>query len=319
MTDDPATDTPSPDEAFAALGDETRLSILRILGRADGPLAFSELYDRADADDSGGFNYHLDRLVGHFVEKTDDGYALARPGQRVVEAVRSGAVTETPALARTAVDETCRHCGAPVEIQYRDGSVEMYCTECPGTYGHVHDDGGGVREAPEGYLGRLPFPPAGLADRTPDETLRAAWTWGNLEMLAMASGICPRCGASVEYTVTRACDDHDPGEGYCTACDRIHGVTLAISCSNCPFESGGFAAIGLLANTALLDLLTDHGINPVAPTSIHRADAVHGTYDEDIISTDPFAARFTFAVGDDTLALTVDEAFDVVETERRAD
>ena len=58
----------------------------------DGPLAFSSLYDRVDVDDSGQFNYHLDKLAGHFVPNTDHGYALARPRRRVVESVLVGPV-----------------------------------------------------------------------------------------------------------------------------------------------------------------------------------------------------------------------------------
>jgi hypothetical protein len=34
--------------------------------------------------------------VGHYVEKTDEGYERRRPGERVVEALPSGAVIETP-------------------------------------------------------------------------------------------------------------------------------------------------------------------------------------------------------------------------------
>ena len=45
MTDDTGSEGAlSPDAAFAVLGDETLLQILRTLGEADEPLAFSELF-----------------------------------------------------------------------------------------------------------------------------------------------------------------------------------------------------------------------------------------------------------------------------------
>lgn len=90
--------TLSPDEAFAVLGDDTRLQILQMLGAADEPLAFSELFDRIEYHDSSNFGYHLDKLVDHFVRKTDEGYALRQAGRRVVEAILSGAVTDDPVL-----------------------------------------------------------------------------------------------------------------------------------------------------------------------------------------------------------------------------
>jgi len=54
MTGDPdGTSTLPPDDAFAVLGNETRMEILRALGDADGPLPFSELHDRVGTRDSG--------------------------------------------------------------------------------------------------------------------------------------------------------------------------------------------------------------------------------------------------------------------------
>jgi hypothetical protein len=76
----------SPDEAFAILGDETRLNIVRVLWQTGAlheyddiddsasTLSFSELRKRVNVSDNGRFNYHLSKLVPHFVRKTDGGY-----------------------------------------------------------------------------------------------------------------------------------------------------------------------------------------------------------------------------------------------------
>jgi len=88
------------------LGNETRVQILRELGDAGEPLAFSTLYDRVDVTDSSQYNYHLDKLLGHFVHRVDGEYALARPGERIVEAIRSGAVIGDPEIGRTTRSET---------------------------------------------------------------------------------------------------------------------------------------------------------------------------------------------------------------------
>lgn len=306
----------SPDEAFAVLGNGTRMEVLRALSDADGPLRFSELHDRVGIRDSGQFNYHLEKLVGHFVQNTDDGYELSQSGTRVIEAVLSGAVTAAPEVAPTRIDESCHYCGAPIVVHYREERVDLYCTECSGTYG-----GSSRREAadiPEeyGFLGGLPLPPAGVQGRTPEEVFGAAWTWGNLEILSMASGVCPRCSAAVERSVS-TCEDHDATGGLCEQCDRRHAVYLTVHCTNCNFDSAGGFVLGLVAETELLSFLTDHGINPVSPDSIVRISRVHEDYDEDLLGTDPFEARFTFAVDDEALALTVDDTLNVVDTTRR--
>lgn len=299
------TSTLSPDDAFGVLGDETRLDILRALGDADDPLSFSALYDRVETRDSGGFNYHLERLTGHFVHKSESGYTLRRAGRRVIEAVLSGALTDDPTLARTRIDQSCWRCGAPIEIGWRAGSMEMFCTECPGRFRKHHGTERSDSLTLEGYLGRLPLPPAGLQDRTPEEALRAAWTWGNLEMLSMASRICPRCSATLDHDVT-VCEDHDPTEGLCSSCKGRYAAGITFVCTNCVFEAGGGFAVALLDDTDLLSFITSHGFNPISPESLRPLNEVHGDYDEEILSVDPFEARFTFSIGDDTLTLTVE-------------
>jgi endogenous inhibitor of DNA gyrase (YacG/DUF329 family) len=308
----------APDEAFAVLGNGIRMGILRALGAADGPLSFSSLYDRVDVDDSSQFNYHLDRMVGHFVERTEAGYRLAGAGRRVVEAVLSGAVTDRPTLERSPVEEPCPYCGAPVAIEWEKGGVSVFCSACAGRYDHARpphaagDDGGGAG----GYLGRHPLPPAGVRGRDADEVLRAAWTWGNLEILALASGLCPRCAATVEWEA-ELCESHDAGEdGLCEACGGRHAVSVRATCSNCILETGGEPVVALAAETGMLALLTGRGLNPVSPASVHRVEAVHGEYEETVLSREPLRARYTFAVGDERLSLTVDEELSVVESRR---
>jgi ribosomal protein L37AE/L43A len=339
MPDD-APSTPSPDEAFAALGNETRLAILRALGDADGPLAFSALYDRVDVSDSGQFNYHLDRLTDHFVRHSEEGYELARPGSRIVEAVLSGAVTDTPVLEPTEVDHPCPFCGAPVEVTFRDERVELYCTECAGNYGAgakaapdgasgVEDGTDGDRERDPGtvtsgdgaygYLGYHPLPPAGVQGRDADAVLSAARTWGYLELMAAAGGVCPRCSAPLDREV-RVCEAHDASDGICPNCDDRYAVGVTLRCRNCIYDEGGSAAVALAGATPLLAFLTARGYDPVTsdPGTHAAVSRTLNDYEETVLSTDPFRARFTFAVDGDELALTVDADMDVVEAVERS-
>ncbi|PSP88690.1 ArsR family transcriptional regulator, partial [Halobacteriales archaeon QS_4_66_20] len=128
--------TLSAAEAFDIVGDETRLLILKTLAEANEPLAYSELFDRIEYDDSSNFTYHLEKLVGHFVRKTEEGYAPRLTGRRVVEAIFSGVVTDTPVVERTDVDMACMYCGSQTEMAYYDEVAVIYCRECEGRIGN---------------------------------------------------------------------------------------------------------------------------------------------------------------------------------------
>lgn len=308
--------TLSADDAFGALGNETRMEILRALGDADDPLTFSQLREAVGMRDSGQFNYHLDKLVGQFVERTDDGYVLQQAGRRVIEAVLSGAVTQAPEFDLSTIDEQCHYCGAPIAVRYSEERVRMYCTSCEGAYsGRARADGSVVPDE-YGYLGTMLLPPAGVEERTPEAAYRAAWTWGNLEILAMASGVCPRCSADVEHT-THICEDHGTADGLCDACGRRHGIHVSAGCTNCNYRIGGgiFVAFGTM--TPLLCFLLDHGINPIAPgpDDRHTVNRVHEDYTEEVLDTEPLELRFTTTVDEDEFVLTTDGDLNVIEVD----
>lgn len=319
MTTDDGTgegaDPLAPDDAFAVLGDETRVAILRVLGEADGPLGFSDLRERVGMRDSGGFNYHLDRLVGHFVERDDDGYRLRRAGERVIEAVLSGAVTASPVREPTRVDWTCHYCGAPVGVSYREERLRVFCTECPGVYGR----GSGPDDY--GLHGTLYLPPAGVEGRDATQLLRAASVWGGLATMAAVGGVCPRCSAALSESV-EVCEDHERAGGgdgtdgaCCDACGGRYAAGIRFSCTNCIYERSGAFGVRLLANADLRSFLTARGVDPVTHAS-HSTVGAAMDYDEEVVSTDPFEARFTFRADGDALTLTVGDDRSVTDVSR---
>lgn len=306
--------TLEPDDAFAVLGNETRMAILQKLADSDGALAFSELRERVGVSDSGQFNYHLNKLVGHFIRNPDEGYTLGQAGERVIEAILSGAVTENPLIEPTHVDLQCPLCDAPVEVSYQNEWVALSCTECPGIYGesslddqtHVPD---GMLE--RGYLGGLSLPPAGIHGRGPMEVLQAAEVWGTLETLATAEGICPRCSASMETSV-KVCEAHDDSNGVCERCGFRSKVSYDSKCTNCPFDKRGAFTGVLSTNTEFIAFGAVHGYNPIRPTDLHAVMDV----DQEVSSTNPFEARVTYSIGEDSLSLTVDDDLEVINVER---
>ena len=305
----------SPDEAFSVLGDQTRMTIVQTLGEADGLVPFTELRDRVGLPQGSQFNYHLDKLVGHFVEKTGEGYDLTQRGRRVVEAVLSGAMTDDLVLESTPLDQRCYHCGAPVAVGYTQERVGVYCTECGGNYGGSEERDGSFDDTESGLLGYLRLPPAGVHGRSAEEVLSAAFTWGDLQFMARGSGICPRCSASIEESA-RVCESHDASDGVCEDCHNRYAVQHHARCTNCIYETEGLFMLSLLANTELLAFFTTHGLNPVSASSELDVYAVTGDYEEEVLSRDPFEARFTFTIGRDSITLTVDEDLEVVSVTR---
>lgn len=300
----------SPEEAFAVLGNETRLQILRTLGEADEPLAFSELFDRVDYDTTANFSYHLDKLEDHFVGETDDGYVLRLAGRRVVEAVLSGAVTDDPVLERTEIGMDCPLCGSRISVSYYQEHVGIYCSACGGTRSGTSPTAEWAADPATDILGHVDLPPAGVHGRTPAEILHAAEIWTVSKTHALARGVCPRCSASVERSV-HVCEDHDPTDGRCDRCGQEFGVTRTVRCTNCIFEEESIFTKHLLADTDLMAFMIEHGIDPLSPNAFHVV-----ALDETIVSTDPFEARFTFTADGDTLTLTVDDEFSVVDVDR---
>lgn len=294
----------SPDDAFAVLGNETRMDILQTLGDADEALAFSELRDRVGVRDSGQFNYHLDKLDGHFISKTDEAYELRQAGRRVIEAVLSGAVTDAPVMGRTEIEVACPYCDAPIEVRFIEERVETYCTNCAGTFGESQLESA---ETPvEGFLGNVSLPPAGIQGRTPRETVEAGTTWGNLEFMALASGVCPRCSAPLD-TAVDVCQEHDTTGGLCERCNNLHQVHGEWECTNCIFFTSGLFVLNLMTNPAFLSFQIDHDLNPISPTQVSEFMQMLLDHDEEILSTDPFEARFTFTIDGDPLTVTVDD------------
>ena len=300
----------APDEAFALLGNEMRMEILQVLGEADGPMTFTELRDRVGIRQGGQFNYHLDKLVGHFVAKTDDGYSIGRPGRRIIEAVLSGAVTDDPVIDRTGIDFACLLCNAPIEVCFQQERLELYCTECAGQYGDSLGQRESITTDRRGYLGQFPLPAAGIDGRTPEEVLDAASLWAHLELLAAANGVCPRCSAVVDRSV-HVCEDHDASEGLCPTCDQRHEVTIENRCTNCVYEIQGIAVIQLISNPDLRSFVAERGIDPLA-----QGVKWGWEYDENVHSAEPFEATFTFAIDGDGITLRVDDEFEVVDVTR---
>lgn len=321
MDADPSEDEPptvDPDEAFALIGHETRVGILRVLATTDRPnrpVAFSEIRDQLDDIDSAHFNYHLNELTGHFLERTDDGYDFRRPGRRVAQAILSGSVTGNPTSELTPVDQRCHHCGGPLEIMYHQERLAIYCTECAGTYLHSNHQAAND-DVPDayGFLGLHDLPPAGMAERTPTEAVEAAHRWSLLDTLSTAADLCPRCAEPFADRVD-VCADHDTADGCCERCGYRHAVVYTAHCTNCAYDKRLPLGTVLAADRAVRAFLASNGFD-LLDADYEAFSTVFKTYDERVVETDPLEAVFTYAVDGETCAVTVGPGGEVRDVSR---
>lgn len=300
----------APGEAFAALGNETRMDILHTLSKADEPLPFSTLRDLVGMRDSGQFNYHLDKLKGHFVRDGDDGYTLMQAGHRVIEAVLSGAVTGGPHIDTTSVEAPCLYCGGGTELQYREERLLWRCRECPGSFGDRDATSAAFGVLPSGTIDLAYLPSAGIEGRTPKEMLEASDTWSAAERVAMANGVCPRCAGTVEDTMS-VCADHDADSGVCEECHTRLGAHVTSRCTNCTHAKKGTIVLHLLADPTFRSVFDGRGVDVIStPLSDMSAFVVK---DQRLLDTDPFRAELTYEIRGESVTLLVDRDLSVTE------
>lgn len=203
-----AADIP-PHEAFAAVGDETRIDILHTLWEhREESLSFSDLFEASALTDSGQFNYHLDRLRGHFIERTEEGYRLRNPGMDVVLSVLSNIVEDHPLTEPAVLEADCRGCGSPLELSFGDAWLSVECSSCPITY--------------SGF----PTPPAGLNGRTVSEI--ATMFDERVRRLSglCHRGVCPLCAGQVETDARDASEKMPMPAAYRHSCLHCTGIVL---------------------------------------------------------------------------------------------
>jgi DNA-binding transcriptional ArsR family regulator len=302
---------PRATEAFAILGNETRLAILLALWEAYEPWAagtavpFSELRRRVGMRDGSQFNYHLKQLVGHFVRKTDDGYELRRAGHQLVRTVIAGAGLEDAEFEPTEINRDCHLCGAPTAITYDDEWLFWICTECDGLFGNR--DG-----HPEGCLAGAALDPAGFTDRRPEELLNAAWAGG--ELRSALEGVCDACSGPMDGSL-HVCEDH-ASDGVCPTCERRDAVIARFRCAVCKQHHAMVPWWLVIHHPAVVAFYYDRGV-PLqyeGDVSFQPRQELHlrPHHDQELVAADPPRVRVTIRHEGDELQLTLDEDLDVI-------
>jgi predicted RNA-binding Zn-ribbon protein involved in translation (DUF1610 family) len=220
--------------------------------------------------DSGLFNYHLGRLVGAFVRKTESGYELRYAGQQVVGAVVSGTYTADLDLGPVPLAADCRTCGGTLEATYADDHGQVACGDCGET------------------LTRYRMPAGLFADRDPATLPALLHAWVRLDVLRMDAGICPVCLGHAGGTLAT-----DPP-----------AVTFA--CARCGMHAGTGVQGVVLDHPAVVAFHHDRGVD-LRTEPLWTLDWLFDPGSLTVFETDPPRVRVTVALGGDELACEVDE------------
>lgn len=309
---------PSPTDgvsrAFDLLRSDGRLAILWALWEAFDPtrppaaIPFSELAERAAYDSPGNLSYHLEKLVGQYVQKTEDGYLLTGTGQQVVRAVIAGAMTSNVAFDPFDIDDPCPYCGGVVEVSYGDNYLEARCTACGGTYPEAGPTVSDVGEAGRnGVITLCEFPPAGVRGGEPGDTLQSYLTWTAHRAFSMLADACPACAGSTRATTT-VCRDHAPGP--CEACGFTYPAQTLLVCPQCKLRINAATRWLTLRHPRVGSFFQRRGVDVRPGFSVELWSAMDRA-DVTVRSTDPVALEFRYRVDDDALRVEVDEALRV--------
>lgn len=223
-------------EPFEILGNDTRLAILLALWEAIEPgfpppdnelhtLSFSELQERVGMRDSGQFNYHLNRLVGPYVDQQGEGYVLTNTAEQILRRIFAGTFADYESFEGKPSEVECHHCGGSSVLDYDDGVLMLRCTNCEGVFRGF--------EEPPGTLAISERPPAGLVDRSPQEFFQYGNAWDRHRFEAAANGVCPDCSGLVSTRIHR-CQNHDiSAESVCDTCGWLDEFQAVMVCSVC--------------------------------------------------------------------------------------
>lgn len=239
-------------------------------------LRFAELRDRVGHDDPGNFNYHLKRLLGKFVEKTDEGYRLSVVGHHFVAVLRSGRFDPNRRQEFHEIETSCPVCGAAASVTYEDGSLR---TTCENDHTWILNVG---PELLDSYS---------VIDALNVATRRALW-----EAKSTMDGVCPICEGDTSGTEARLSEE-PPLVMYEWMCDKC-GLLTQNSAGGC-----------VIFHPAVVGFCYQHDLNVYQHTWEVFVENVGTTT---ICSKNPLRVQVVISLDGEQLDLTLDDSATVV-------
>ncbi|WP_276257461.1 DUF7351 domain-containing protein [Haloglomus litoreum] len=312
-------------DAFAALGGETRMAIVRTLFEAEREAgrpvtrSFSTLFEASDEETTAGFAYHLRQLPETYLQKVEQaehdegapddeaGYRLTAAGRRVARAIAAGTLTESADRDPVDLEAMCPFCDeSGLHAAGDDTVLTVACRAC------------------EREVLALPFPPAGYRAHDDGSLPDAVDSYYRGRIATMRDGTCPECGGVAETAAevvgtadaagaasasgTAGSGDDEPGD---TAGDAT-AARARMTCTACGYRLRCPVTLTVLDEPAVVSTFHAAGVD-LAERPLWN---VGPEWRERVVSTDPLAIRVTARVGGEELACFVGRDLSVVYTDR---
>lgn len=288
-----------PATAFVILASETRLQILRVLFEEKfRSLPFAELRKRVGMRDGSQFNYHLKKLEGPFVRRTEDGFQIRHAGLNVIRSIVEGSFTDHPRIPPFETGGVCVECGGPLLAEYKHEGVFVTCSTCQ------------TRHA----MGM--FPPGAVADRTEHELLEAFNSWQRHDFELAADGVCSLCGgANTEIMIRDAGDVQIKLPSVDPTDFPAFELGIKYQCTTCDAWDFGTAGHHLLTNPDVVTFHRDYGIE-LDSVPFWELDWVISNQRTTVLAENPVRFQVSIPLANEVLRVTLDESFDVTDVER---
>lgn len=270
-------------DAIGLVSHEVRAGILVALAEHQrehpraAALSFSDLRERVGHDDPGNFNYHLKRLLGTLVEKTEEGYRLSDVGHHFVAVLHSGRFDPDRRREFPDAETACLLCGGASTVTYEDGSLRVAC------------------EA--GHTSLLNVGPELLERHSLTTALDVAVRRTLLEARSTMDDVCPYCGGATSGTVARFPEDPV-------------AVTFEWTCERCGAFLQNTAGGCVLYHPAVVGFCYRRGVDVFDDAWTALAEHVG---DGTVVSEDPLRVQVAVTLAGDRLVLILDESTSVVD------
>lgn len=294
-------DDPSPADIFRLLADETRVDILRAVavaqyeqeavGTGAAELAFSEVYDHVDVDNTSKLSYHLGELDGTYLRKGEDGYSLSHAGERIVRLLLSGNYEQLDPFGPEPVSGTCLFCGEEnLRARLSDQFFRIDCAAC------------------ERPVAGHPVTPAQVRTRDGEAVVRSVTLQSVEDYRLIRRGFCPACGADLSASVVALPEsplpDADP-------------FVVASECDTCLREYSCPLTYSVAYHPASIAFHWDRGVDVTARGVWEFHEHVRaGRWTSERVASDPAAYEVVLRRGDDEVRFRLDATATVTRTER---
>jgi len=291
------------EDAFALLGHEIRLDILRALfdryepiDPTSGPelrdrrtLSYAELMDATGVQDSGKFNYHLEKLRGAYVEAVDGEYVPTAGAIALYEAMIANRPTES-VPADVTVEATCPNCDADLHGEYEQEFLTVECPACDIFWGATYR-----------------FPKHGVAVREGVDVYEALYDRMMYHVGLARTGQCPSCAGITGVTLPR---------------DRLDGEatpTVEMTCGTCSWLATVDVISALQFEPRVTSALVEIGVPREETSSLRATERVLPAVTGRVESREPFSATVTVPHEGAIAEISVGEGLEVRAVETTTD